>query len=148
VASDVKSGEVLTPKQLHQLTEAKAVAEARTASAFAKKVEQEKLAMRAAFMTRDVRPDVMERVMAAVKLAAEQGQHEILIVQFPSGLLKDSGRRINNFEPDWPESLDGFAKRAFETYQTHLQPHGYKLRAQVVDYPDGMPGEIGLFLSW
>jgi hypothetical protein len=29
-----------------------------------------------------------------------------------------------------------------------MQPRGYKLRFQVVDYPDGMPGDIGITLSW
>ena len=29
-----------------------------------------------------------------------------------------------------------------------LRPLGYKLHAQVIDFPGGMPGEIGLFLKW
>jgi hypothetical protein len=50
--------------------------------------------------------------------------------------------------PDWPDSLEGFAKKAYEFYQKELRPLGYKLHAQVIDFPGGMPGEIGLFLKW
>jgi hypothetical protein len=29
-----------------------------------------------------------------------------------------------------------------------LKPLGYHVSAQVLDYPEGMPGKIGIFLSW
>ena len=60
------------------------------------------------------------------------------------GLLK----AINNFDPHWPDTLTGFAKRAHEFWQKELEPHGYKLRAQIMDFPGGMPGDIGIFLRW
>jgi hypothetical protein len=50
--------------------------------------------------------------------------------------------------PDWPDSLEGFAKKAYEFYQKELRPLGYKLHAQVIDFPGGMPGEIALLLKW
>ncbi len=49
---------------------------------------------------------------------------------------------------DWPDSLTGFARRAYEYYVQELQPKGYHLSARILDYPDGMPGHVGLFLSW
>ena len=51
-------------------------------------------------------------------------------------------------EPDWPQSLEGFAKKACEYYMAELKPLGYKLTAQIMDYPGGMPGTVGLYLSW
>ena len=30
----------------------------------------------------------------------------------------------------------------------HLRPRGYKLKVQIVDFPDGLPGDIGMTLSW
>ncbi|HEY1385112.1 MAG TPA: hypothetical protein VGF43_15935, partial [Dongiaceae bacterium] len=57
-------------------------------------------------------------------------------------------RRINNMEPDWPNSLEGFAKKAYEYYMAELKPLGFKLHAQVLDYPGGMPGDIGMYLRW
>jgi hypothetical protein len=29
-----------------------------------------------------------------------------------------------------------------------LEPQGYKLRAQIMDFPGGMPGDVGIFLRW
>ena len=40
------------------------------------------------------------------------------------------------------------AKRAYETYLKHYKPLGYKIKAQVMDFPGGKMGEIALFLSW
>ena len=30
-------------------------------------------------------------------------------------------------EPDWPSSLEGYAKKAYEFYMAELKPLGYKL---------------------
>ena len=89
-----------------------------------------------------------ERVSAVIRRAAEQGQHEVVVMRFPAVWTNDHGRRINNSEPDWPASLEGFAKRGYDFYEKDLKPLGYKLRAQILSYPDGMPGEVGLFLEW
>jgi hypothetical protein len=48
-------------------------------------------------------------------------------------------RAINHFESDWPEALTGFAKRAYKFWQKEPEPHGEKLRAQILDFPGGMP---------
>ena len=45
-------------------------------------------------------------------------------------------------------SLDGFAKKAHEFYEKELRPLGFKLHAQVLDYPGGMPGNIAMILKW
>ena len=34
-----------------------------------------------------------------------------------------------------------------EFWRDHLQPEGYTLRAMVVDWPEGMPGDIGFFVG-
>jgi hypothetical protein len=44
--------------------------------------------------------------------------------------------------------LTGFAQRAYEFWQKELEPKGYKLHAQVLDFPGGMPGDVGMFLRW
>jgi ribosomal 50S subunit-associated protein YjgA (DUF615 family) len=146
--SELKPMTPLTPQQLRKLAEEKEMVEARKAHEEIKKAEENERAMREAFMAREVRPDAMERVMAAVKLAAEQGKHEILLIRFSSSLLSDGGRRVNNFLPDWPDSLEGFAKRAYDAFKEHLAPVGYKMRAEILDYPHGNLGDVGLFLVW
>ena len=148
MASEARSADIFTPKQLREIADKKEMAEAHAAHERMKKAEDEIQEARREFMRREVRPDAMKRVMSAVKIAAEQGNSELMIVKFPSDLLKDGGRRINNFEPDWPDSLTGFARRAYDAYQANLQPLGYKLTAQILDFPGGMPGEVGLILRW
>ena len=67
---------------------------------------------------------------------------------FPASYCNDGGRRINNLDPDWPTSLEGFAKRAFEFYEKELRPLGYKLHADIISFPGGMPGEVAFILKW
>jgi hypothetical protein len=104
--------------------------------------------LREAFMTRDIHPEVMDRVNKAVRQAAELGFHEVQIITFPSKFCNDRGRRINNFDPDWPDSLEGFAKKAYQYFEKELKPLGYNVTAQIISYPDGMPGEVALYLKW
>ena len=70
------------------------------------------------------------------------------IVTFPASYCNDQGRRINNAEPDWPDSLEGFAKKAHAFFEAELKPLGFRARAQILNYPDGRLGDVGLFLSW
>jgi hypothetical protein len=137
-----------TPEQLRQIAGNAEAAAAQKAAAESKQAEERHTAARKAFMERDVSPDGVDRLMDAVTRLAEQGKHEFLALQFPAELLKDGGRRVNNFEPDWPDSLNGFAKHAFDFYEAELKPLGYRLRAQILDYPGGRLGDVGLFLCW
>jgi hypothetical protein len=101
-----------------------------------------------AFMAEDIAPDAVERLNRVVRIAAEQGFKEVRVITFPASFCSDGGRRINNMLPDWPDSLEGFARRAYDFYMKELRPLGYKLHAQVIDFPGGVPGQIGLFLKW
>jgi CBS domain-containing protein len=80
--------------------------------------------------------------------AAEHGEKEFLLIRFPSQLCSDGGRAINAGEPDWPATLRGEAAEIYWRWEHDLQPHGFHLRAEVLDFPGGMPGDIGLFLRW
>lgn len=80
--------------------------------------------------------------------AAEAGQKEALLLQFPSQLCIDGGRAINVAEPDWPASLRGEAAELYLRWERDLKPRGFTLSARVVDFPEGKPGDIGLFLGW
>ena len=91
---------------------------------------------------------LMQRVMQLVNHAAETGQSEVQVYRFPSELCTDQGRRINNSEPDWEQTLDGRPKLGYEFWSNRLKPLGFGLKAEVLDYPGGMPGEIGFFLTW
>ena len=99
-------------------------------------------------MEQEIRPDGIEGFNGWVRRAAEQGRTEIEIMRFPSQYCADHGRAINNLEEGWPETLTGVARRLYDTYVQHLQNQGYKIRAQILNYPDGGLGEAGIYIGW
>jgi hypothetical protein len=81
--------------------------------------------------------------------AAEHGEKQYLLLRFPSDLCTDDSRAINNPPNDtWPETLRGEAAEIYQRWNATLRPLGFNLSAQVLDFPDGKPGDVGLFLRW
>jgi hypothetical protein len=139
---------LITPEELRKITEDKEMAELRQVLEHRKKVEAEQKDVYQAFLNQHVHPEAKARVTLAVRRAAERGEKEIQVMRFSSEFCSDDGRAINNFEPNWPETLTGFAKEAYEAWDQNLRPLGFKLRAQILDYPGGMPGDVGRILYW
>ena len=139
---------ILKPSDLASIASKKLMVEAEKDLARMRQQEDEQKKLQEAFMSREIHPDAPDRVNAAISAAAEQRKNELLIIQFPSTWLSDGGRAINNSESNWPRSLTGFAKRAYDYYVENLQPLCYNARAQIVNFPGGKPGDFGLFLSW
>lgn len=90
----------------------------------------------------------LQRVAAMVQSAAERGRTETMVFRFPNVLTTDKGRAINYGEAGWPNTLTGRPKQVYQFWETHLAPKGFKLKAMIVDFPGGMPGDVGFFLSW
>src|SRR5215469_1349040 len=91
---------------------------------------------------------LMQLVMQLVNQAAERGQTEVQVYRFPNSLCTDGGRRINNSLPEWEKTLEGRPKAGYEFWAEHLRPLGFGLKAQILEYPGGMPGDVGFFLTW
>lgn len=91
-----------------------------------------------------------ERTMIrnVVMRAVKEGKLEALVYSFPSDFCTDSGRAINNADPDWPQTLQGKAKELYDRFKDVAQPQGYKLKAMVINFPGGVPGDIGFYLNW
>ena len=156
------SAPVLRPEDLRRISREREWATLReTVTRARRDAEQERAALGTAFtdfdkVVRDafmdfgeVAPELfMDRVMLAVRRAAEQNRSVLLAMSFPAEYCADGGRAIIHLEPDWPTSLQGRAKVAYEFFERHLRPLGYELRAEVLSHQDGAPGEVGLFLSW
>jgi hypothetical protein len=142
------AGGLISPDELRHITEEKELEQMREALEKKRKIDDERHRFHDTFMHQEVRPDALERVSALVRGAAERGEREVLALRFPSEYCTDGGRAINNFEPDWPKTLTGFAKRAYEFWRQELEPQGYRLRAQILDFPGGVPGDVGIFLRW
>ncbi|MBY5774249.1 hypothetical protein GFL91_31450 [Rhizobium leguminosarum bv. viciae] len=93
----------------------------------------------------DKERDIIRRV---VMKAAADGKCEAMVYSFPSSFCTDSGRAINSARPEWPTTLQGKAKEIYDLFVEVARPHGYKLKAMVISFPGGMPGDIGFFLNW
>ena len=102
--------------------------------------------------TVELTPEKVQEITAALlhrlRVAAEQGKKELQVMRFPNALCTDGARAITNVEADWPETLTGRPRQAFEFWRDRLQPSGYGLRAMIVDWPHGMPGDVAFFLTW
>ncbi len=80
--------------------------------------------------------------------AAAKGEREFMLLRFPSGLCSDGGRAINSEQTGWPQTLRGEAAEMFLRWEQDLKPQGFPITARVLDFPGGMPGDVGLFLDW
>ncbi|MDR6955359.1 hypothetical protein J2X65_004739 [Ancylobacter sp. 3268] len=100
----------------------------------------------------ELTPQKLEEITASLQVklraAAERGDTEIMVMRFPNLLCTDHGRAINNTLQGWPDTLTGRPRQAYELWRDRLKPAGYGLKAMIVDWPNGMPGDVGFFLSW
>jgi hypothetical protein len=92
--------------------------------------------------------DRMVHAAAIIKRAADNGLMEVLVFRFPNELCTDRGRAINQNEPGWEETLTGVPKELFVFFERYLEPRGYHAAYQIIDFPGGMPGDIGVTLKW
>jgi len=90
----------------------------------------------------------MKRAATLIKRAVDNGLMEIEVGRFPNQLFTDRGRAINQMEAGWEKTLTGLPKELFEFWQMHLRSRGYKLKCLIADFPDGMPGNVAMILSW
>lgn len=100
------------------------------------------------FLKGQVSEDEIARVRRLVMNAVKDGKLEALVYTFPSGLCSDSGRAINSGDPQWPESLQGKARQFYERFLKFGKPQGFKLKAMIINFPGGMPGDVGFYLNW
>jgi len=90
----------------------------------------------------------LQRAAAIINRAVNNGLTEVEVGRFPNTLCTDRGRAINQQEPGWEETLTGLPKELLQFWRIYLKPRGYRAKCQIVDWPNGMPGDIGFTLSW
>src|SRR6478735_112079 len=83
-----------------------------------------------------------------IQRAVRNGLSEVQLYRFPNSLCTDRGRAINQMEKGWETTLTGIPKEIFQLWTDHLKPRGYRIAYQVIDFPGGVPGDIGVILSW
>ena len=92
--------------------------------------------------------EALKRVAVIVDRAVANGLTEVQVYRFPNSLCTDHGRAINQGESGWESTLTGLPKEMYEFWDRQLRPLGYKLRVQIIDFPGGMPGDVGITLKW
>jgi hypothetical protein len=99
-------------------------------------------------LTPERRRQIVQTLQAKLRTAANTGKTELMVMRFPTALCTDKGRAINNMDKDWPETLTGRPRQAYELWRDQLKPAGFTLSAMVVEWPGGLPGDVGFFLKW
>ncbi len=92
--------------------------------------------------------EALRRVGVIIERAVSNGLTEVLVYRFPNVLCTDNGRAINQQERGWETTLTGLPKEMYEFWERQLRPRGYKLKCQIIDFPGGMPGDVGITLKW
>jgi hypothetical protein len=143
--SDLPSAkEMMQQIALREAEKASAAAHERTAA----EAEKQALLERFSKASGVSDADRLARAAAIIKRAASNGRTEVEVVRFPNQLCTDRGRAINQMEPGWEDTLTGLPKELLDFWRKHLRDRGYKMRVQIVDFPGGMPGDVGMTLSW
>ena len=92
--------------------------------------------------------EAIKRAVKMIEGAVKNRRTEIQVHRFPNILCTDNGRAINQMEAGWSETLTGVPKEIYQLWDRHFRDKGYKLRAEIIDFPDGMPGDVAMTLMW
>jgi CBS domain-containing protein len=95
-----------------------------------------------------VSDDAWQALLHHARQSAEAGGKECLLLRFPNALCTDGGRAIDVAQESWPATLRGEAAELYLRWERELKHSGFHLAARILEYPGGMPGDIGLFLIW
>ena len=83
-----------------------------------------------------------------IKRAVANGLVEVQVYRFPNSLCTDKGRAINQQESGWEKTLTGVPRELYQLWFDHLRPKGYRIKYQIIDFPEGVPGDIGVTIAW
>jgi len=134
--------------ELRARREAEAARKHAEAEAAAEAARAERAAFAEKVMTYRITAEDEERAMGKIAKAFADGEREVMLAHFPSTLCGDSGRRINNHLDGWQDTLPGAFRDVYRWWESKLKPGGFGFAARVISYPDGMPGEVGIFITW
>lgn len=143
----------MTIMSAQELRKKIALAQAEKASA-AMKLKAAEEAEKEALLDKMRRPsglsddEIVEKASVIVDRAVENGLTSVQVYRFPHTLCTDGGRAINQAEAGWEKTLTGVPKEIYDFWKRQLQPRGFHIRYEIVDYPNGMPGDVGIVLSW
>ena len=95
---------MITPDQLRKIAEEKEMAQLREALDKKRKADEAQDQVREAFLSREIHPEVFERVSRVVKSAAERGEREVLVVRSRASTAPTAGARSTASSPTGPKA--------------------------------------------
>jgi len=113
------------------------------AEAAARSHQEEMAAFSKRVMDYHITEEDKARTIARIRKAFDAGEKELVLIKFPSTLCEDSGRRINNHLEGWQDTLPGVFHKIYLWWEKELKPGGFTFSARILDFPGGMPGDVG-----
>jgi hypothetical protein len=92
--------------------------------------------------------EALRRVKAIIERAVNNGLTQVQVYRFSNSLFTDRAPAINQQEADFASTLTGLPREMYDFWARQLKPLGYKLQFHIVDFPNGVPGDIGITLKW
>jgi len=117
-------------------------------AAAARAAELERHRQVKAMLQQHLDDEMWQTLLAHARAAAASGQTEFQLLRFPSAVCSDGGRKIDVNESDWGTTLRGEAADLYQRWERKLKPAGFHISARILSWPQGMRGDIGLFLIW
>ena len=108
----------------------------------------ERLRLVKAMLLEHLDKEAWATLLDRAQAVAAEGESSFELMRFPCDLCSDGGRKIGVAENDWPTTLRGEAAEVYARWERELRPAGFRLRAQIVEYLDGIPNNIALSLAW
>lgn len=88
------------------------------------------------------------RIRTVIEQAIARGAIEVELMRFPVALTSDRGRAINAGDARWPDTLLGVPSELVAIWRERFKDKGYQLKSYITAFPEGVPGEAALILSW
>ena len=138
----------ITADDFRALVEASDEGKAEEKTAMAHTAELDRARQVKAMLQDHVGAEMWSTLLNHARVAAAHGAKEIELLRFPAGLCTDSGRKINNADPAWADTLQGEASEMYQRWESDLKPKGFELVSRVVGFTPHGPGDLALVLVW
>ncbi len=162
----IASGQALSVNALFAERDAQRRHDREALEQMQRRKEEELVEFRARLNSFRLTDEIIELGLNRIKRAFERGETELMIASFPSTFCTDDGRAIINAgappinkptkeeaarqaeQPDWLMTFPAGVHQVYDYWKQSLKPGGFGFSARIINYPDGKPGDVGLFFTW
>jgi hypothetical protein len=162
----IAAGQTLTVNALFATRDAERRRDREAAEQLERRKEEEFVEFRKRLDNFQLTDEIIESGLDRIRRVFERGETELMISSFPSTFCTDDGRAIINAgappinkpseeeaarqaeEPDWLLTLPAGVHQVYDYWKQSLKPGGFGFSARIINYPDGKPGDVGLFFTW